>query len=193
VTAQVEKAKGTVRTVPPVEGGGRGNPAPDAFSAFECTTHGKILHMTDYKGVLDDLKAKRAALREEYEALDTAITAIERLLAASTRAGRAGTPPLEPKSISPRAFVGLTMPQAVLKFLRQAQEPQAKPQIKAAIVAGGMRGGTNIGSHIYNTLHRLSQNNGPIRREPDGRWSLRERSASGSETGQTTLLDQSTH
>lgn len=128
--------------------------------------------MADYQGVLADLKKKRAALEQERTQLDVAIAAIERLLASANQAGR--TLPTEVRSISPRAFAGLTMPQAIVKYLKQVQEPQTKMQIKEALKAGGMRLSQNYGAHIYNTLHRLSKPNGLFRRESDGRWSLRE-------------------
>lgn len=118
--------------------------------------------MTDYKALLDELRARQADIVSEYEALDTAIKAMEHL------AGEADV-----SSPSTMTFEGLSMPQAVIKVLGATSEPLPTAQIKAAIINGGMKGGTNIGSHIYNTLHRLSQEGGPIRRWENGRWSLR--------------------
>ena len=129
--------------------------------------------MADYEGVLADLKARRAALDQERAALETAIGAIERLLLSAGQATRLGVQ-ADIRTVSPRAFVGLTMPQAITKYLRQVQEPQTKRQLKEGLRSGGMRMGANAGAHIYNTLHRLSQGEGPYRHENDGRWSLRE-------------------
>jgi hypothetical protein len=129
--------------------------------------------MADYEGVLADLKVRRAALDQERTALETAIGAIERLLLSAGQATRQGVQ-ADIRTVSPRAFIGLTMPQAITKYLKQVREPQAKSQIRDALRSGGMRMGPNVGAHIYNTLHRLSQGDGPYRRESDGRWSLRE-------------------
>jgi hypothetical protein len=123
--------------------------------------------MSDYAGVLADLKAKRDALEKERIALERAINSIEKLLHFTGGSNTKSLP------VAFREFVGLTMPQAILTFLGRVNEPQSKNQIKTGVLAGGMKGGTNIGSHIYNTLHRLSKPNGPIIRDASGRWSLR--------------------
>lgn len=129
--------------------------------------------MADYEGVLAHLKVRREAIEREHAELDTAISALERLSPSSRqKAGSASQG--EVRTVSPRTFIGSTMPQAIAKFLKQAQEPQTKSQIKEALRAGGMKAGSSFGSHIYNTLHRLSKPGGQFRREADGRWGLRE-------------------
>lgn len=129
--------------------------------------------MADYKGVLADLRARRSAIEKERVDLDAAIAAIERL-ASSTPNGAAGLRPQDSHVVSPRAFVGLTMPQALAKHFTLVNQPQTTRQIMDALKAGGMKSKGSLRGHVYNTLHRLSQDNGPFRHEPDSRWSLRE-------------------
>ena len=135
--------------------------------------------MADYEGVLADLKARRAALDRERSELDPVIAGLERLVTAASN----GRPSQQTPTVPPRAFAGLTMPQAVTKCLKLAQQPQSKRQIQDALMAGGVKAGKSFGAHVYNTLHRLSGPDGPFRREPDGRWSLREWPAAVSEPG----------
>ena len=131
--------------------------------------------MADYEGVLADLKMRRAALDRERAALETAIGAIEQLMSSAAPATTRQEMRADTRPITPRTFTGgLTMPQAITKYLKIAQAPQTKGQIREALRSGGMRMGPNSGAHIYNTLHRLSQGEGPYRHESDGRWSLRE-------------------
>lgn len=127
--------------------------------------------MADYKDLLVTLRSKQAALSAELDAVQKAILALEKLL--HFTALQTGIVVPTPPPVGVNEFHGMTMPQAIQRFLSRVNEPQTTKQIKTAIVAGGMKGGTNIGSHIYNTLHRLSQPNGSIKRETDGRWSLR--------------------
>ena len=130
--------------------------------------------MSDYKGVLADLKARRAAIDKERADLDTAIAAIERLANSTgdTTAGRTETH--EALNVSPRAFVGLTMPQALTKYFTLVNQPQTTRQAMDALRIGGMTSKGSLRGHVYNTLHRLSQDDGPFRHEPDSRWSLKE-------------------
>jgi hypothetical protein len=145
--------------------------------------------MADYAGVLADLKTKLAALDREREGLEAAIAAIERLPGLAGAASQQST--VGTRTVSPRAFTNMTMPQAITKALKCAGEPQAKSQIKETLRAGG-RSGKNIGTHIYNTLHRLSKEDGPFRREPDGRWSLRAWPSAPADSAARTL-NQATH
>ena len=129
--------------------------------------------MADYKGVLADLRARRTAIEKERVDLETAIAAVERLVssAANSNAARGVQ---DASSISSRAFAGLTMPQALTKYFTLASQPQTTRQIMDALKAGGMKSKGSLRGHVYNTLHRLSQDGGPFRHEPDSRWSLRE-------------------
>lgn len=124
--------------------------------------------MTDYKRVLAELKARREAIEAEDKALRDAIVAIQKLIAPG--GGSTAQPSL---NLASTDFDNLTMPQAVMKVLGESPRTLETKVIKKLIIDGGMKGGTNIGSHIYNTLHRLSQPNGPIFRDSAGRWGLR--------------------
>lgn len=131
--------------------------------------------MADYKGVLDELKLRRLALDAERANLDKAITAIEALIPTVNQSSRSVFGTTQVPGVTPRAFAGLTMPQAIEKCLRLAQQPQTKRQIQDALRAGGMRASAkSFSAHVYNTLHRLSKDGGPFRRESDGRWGLSE-------------------
>ncbi len=137
--------------------------------------------MADYKGVLTDLRARRVAIEKERVDLDTAIAAVERL-ASSTVNSTAGQGTQETRGIgvSSRAFVGVTMPQAITKYFALVNEPQTTRQVLDGLKAGGVKATSGLRGHVYNTLHRLSQDNGPFRHETDGRWSLREWNATES-------------
>lgn len=134
--------------------------------------------MADYAGVLRELRAKKEALGAELRQLETVIGGLEKLTGATPRPPASTAAPVtitDTQGSYPKgAFDGLSMPQALMKILADRGEPMSKLQLKTIIVGSGMHAGTNIGSHIYNTLHRLSQGDGVIRREPNGMWSLRE-------------------
>lgn len=129
--------------------------------------------MADYKDVLADLKAKKVAIDRERAKLDAAITAFERLV--SGEASGPSTKPASRSGVTSRTFAGLTVHQAVTKYLRATKEPQTSAQIQNALRAGGKRSKSkSFNAIVYKTLSRLSKNDGPYRRERDGRWSLRE-------------------
>lgn len=129
--------------------------------------------MADYKGVLADLRARRAAIDKERVDLETAIAAIERLASSAVNSA-AGSGAQDVRGISSRAFAGLTMPQAIAKYYTLVNQPQTTRQVIDALKAGGIKSKGNLRGHVYNTLHRLSQKDGPFRHESDSRWSLRE-------------------
>jgi hypothetical protein len=134
--------------------------------------------MADYAGVLADLKARRAAIDAERTELDGLIQGVERMLARYGATKAASPSPIAQAAIStrPRAFAGKTMPEAVKGFFKaqMALQPYATRQVTEGVRAGGFKGGKNLRGHVYNTLHRLSQDSGPILHHADGRWSLRE-------------------
>ena len=135
--------------------------------------------MAYYKGVLADLRDRRNAIDKERVDLDTAIAAVERL-ASSTIKSTAERSIQDTRSVSSRAFVGLTMPKAIQKYFTLVNQPQTTRQIMDALKAGGVKAKGSFRGHVYNTLHRLSRNDGPFRHEPDNRWSLREWKRAGS-------------
>lgn len=132
--------------------------------------------MVDYAGVLADLRARRVALDRERADLDTAIAAIERLAGPATKE--------LPTLVSDLGNVALggnghhkavTMPQAILGYLQESglHVQRTTREVIDAMKNGNVKSSKNIRGHVYNTLDRLSKNNGPISRHPDGRWSLR--------------------
>ncbi len=141
--------------------------------------------MADYEGFLADLKARRTALDRERSELDSVVAGIERLISASGQSRQLVSTPV---AVPSRAFSTGTMPEAVTKCLKLAQQPQTKNQVKDALKAGGRKIGKSFGAHLYNTLKRLSESDGPFRRETDGRWSLREWPIAGSEPGNSSTV-----
>jgi len=138
--------------------------------------------MADYKGVLADLRARHAAIEKERADLATAIAAVERLATSAEKAGAStGVPRAPVRRVS---YSGLTMPQAIEVHFNNLPmpEPQSTRQIMDGLQAGGLKAKRNFRGHVYNTMHRLSRDDGPYRHEPDGRWTRRAWSDSNSAT-----------
>jgi hypothetical protein len=129
--------------------------------------------MADYAGVLADLKTRRAALSQELSELDDVIKGIERLVA-KTVGGTPATPTASKVTRTP--LPQLTMPIAVELFFRTyaKHERQTTRQVMEAVKAQGIKARKTLRGHVYNTLDRLSKDNGPYVHHSDGRWSLRE-------------------
>ena len=124
--------------------------------------------MADYEGVLSDLKARRAALDQERETLETAITALERLPPV-TGDDENHTP------VARRAFGRMNLPEALTKYATIVQSSATTSQIADALRAGGMRAkAKSFNNQVYNILRRLSDAGGPWQRESNGRWSQRQ-------------------
>lgn len=133
--------------------------------------------MADYVSFLAELKARRdaieaeqAALTTEAEELDSLIVGIQRLAARQAeRSPVALVRPGNSKQSKPK-----TMPEAVAAYLGSvAISTYSTRDVKEGVIAMGWKRGGNIRGHVYNTLDRLSQANGPIRRHMSGRWSLK--------------------
>jgi hypothetical protein len=136
--------------------------------------------MTDYAGVLTDLRSRRDAVQRELMELDTAIGAIDRL--ASIAIGSNAAASMKGPGTVATAYKGMTMPQALEAFLSLSPQPIVTTrQAINGLIAGGVKNGKGIRGHVYSTLHRLSQNGGKFRKHDDGRWSLRARTANDQE------------
>lgn len=132
--------------------------------------------MIDYKGVLSDLEAKLVALDRERERLRIAVHAIRDIACPDGDLHSTTQIVSARDDTAPGELSGLTMPQAIERCLRSAERPLTKRQIESALRDGGRlpSSAKNPGAHVYNTLHRLSKDGGPFRRESDGRWGLSE-------------------
>ena len=158
-------------------GWGPGQPGPGRFPLCtrDYTKAEKRNQVADYKGVLVDLKSRRAAIDEEAKGLDRAILALENLVTVDERpvqTAQAIDHTQESPRVSRRAFSSLTMPQAIEKCLKLTGHSVMKRQIQDTLRAGGVRASKSFSAHVYNTLKRLSKNGGQFRREPDGTWGL---------------------
>ena len=60
------------------------------------------------------------------------------------------------------------MPDAVTTCLTLAQQAQTTREIQNALRAGGVKASKSFRAHVYNTLRRLSDQNGRLRRYSDG-------------------------
>ena len=129
--------------------------------------------MIDYSGVLEELKDKRRALDHERRELEGLIADVERLLARQTDSSAVRGSILR---AAQTAMEELSMPDAIRVFFASLPRPEPKTsrEIQDGLRAGGYQGGKSVRSQLYNTLHRLSQGDGPLLRTDDGRWALRE-------------------
>lgn len=124
-----------------------------------------------YEVVINDLKAKR-------DEIDNAIQALERL-----RAGGGGTPAMASgagghspvPSEGPGAYLGMTIPEAVIKLLRTQRRQMSNTEIVAAIQAGGlaMQSKDPINT-VGSVLTRRFNDVGDIVRVGRGIWGLAE-------------------
>jgi hypothetical protein len=127
------------------------------------------LEMADYAGVLEDLRTRRQALAREAAELETAIAALERL---------SGVTPSGPAvlatnvAVFPPSLRGLTMPQAVDKYLRWANRPVTTREVQDGLKAGGVSAeAKSFSNQVYNTLHRMWKVNGTVNRNGN-EWTL---------------------
>ncbi len=69
----------------------------------------------------------------------------------------------------------LNMPAAIkLHFqMLPAHAWQTTREVQDGVIALGKKGGKSLRGHVYNTLHRLSQPDGPFVRGERGTWALR--------------------
>lgn len=142
--------------------------------------------MVDYAAVLGELRSRRDVLERECRDLDTAIAAIERLAVGPSWIPSGSqlfsgeitqSPPLSEQGLADatKPYDGMTMPQAVIAYFNSVgpDNPRKTRQVLDAMIAGGMANGANARGHVYNTLDRMSGENGQLRRHEDGSWSLK--------------------
>lgn len=143
--------------------------------------------MADYAGVLAELRAKRDALDQERTELDEVIRGIERLIAKGGLTTPVTTSPLSRVAAAPGTVP--TMPEAVRRFFKAqfVLEPQTTRQVVEGVRSQGIKGGKNLRGHVYNTLDRLSKDDGPYIHHSDGRWSLKSWNLGETTTNQSLL------
>ena len=132
---------------------------------------------TDYKAALDVLrsdlkeaKSKQEELRLECEGLHIAVQAVEKKLRATASAPRVVS--VEPVDYGELGvYVTMSMPEAIRHCLVNSPNPLSKRELMVKLREGGKQEGHHFSQSVYNTLHRLSRNGGPVRKDDDGRWS----------------------
>jgi DNA-directed RNA polymerase delta subunit len=128
----------------------------------------------DYAAVLADMEAKRAAL-------DSAIAGIRQWLSlggGSEDTSGATSPQVANRLDSPEVkfdtFFGLSIPDAIRKFLAMTKRPQSVSDITRAFQDGGMTSTSkNLLTTVGSTLSRLKQVDGDLV-SVQGKWGLRE-------------------
>jgi hypothetical protein len=128
----------------------------------------------DYTAVLADMEAKRTAL-------DSAIAGIRQWLSlggGSEDTLGATSPQAEKRLDSPEikfdSFFGLSIPDAIRKFLAMTKRPQSVSDITKAFQEGGMTTTSkNLLTTVGSTLSRLKQVDGDLV-SVQGKWGLRE-------------------
>src|ERR1017187_8647555 len=95
----------------------------------------------DYVAVLGDLKARRANL-------DSAISGIEQIMA------QVGTVPTQPRDtvLSDDAFFGMSIQDAIRKYLSIVRKKKTVKEITDGLEAGGME---HTSKDFYNTVYTM--------------------------------------
>ncbi len=124
----------------------------------------------DYEAVLADLRAKR-------EKLDAAITGIETMLGirglGANEAQNGNKPATE--QLGPGAFLGMTIVDATMKYLRITRQNQKTEDILRALRDGGVAlQSSNPINTVGSVLARNAETKGDIVRVERGLWGLGE-------------------
>lgn len=132
---------------------------------------------TDLNAVLDDLRARRAAL-------DAAIASLEQLVglgfadvpgagvsgsAGATTAGKT----VEPSQVPGDAFFGLSIVEAAKRYLAMVRRKQSARDIADALERGGItHTSKDFRQTVYSVMAREMKEKGDLVRLPDGEWGL---------------------
>lgn len=124
----------------------------------------------NYEAVLEDLRAKR-------DRLDAAIRGIETILGlqSSGVALPVASGPSAPASqeVEPDSFFGMSIPDAIRKYLGMKKKPQSTQEIANALDRGGLtHQSENFGNTVGSILHRIDNSGGDIVRVGRGTWGL---------------------
>ena len=133
------------------------------------------LMLSELQSDLSTVESERKQLDLRHERIQAAIALLEEKI--QTTGEREPQISAEPEAATgPGVYAMMSMPQAVRHCLSTSARPLSKRELMNMLRGGGKREGNHFSQAVYNTLHRLSRNGGPVRREGDGRWSLVEKS-----------------
>lgn len=128
----------------------------------------------DYKAVVADLRAKRAAL-------DAAIAGLEQWqgLGGEDAPGASTEirpdPRIESGEIRSDSFFGLSIPDAIRKCFRLSKRPLSLSELTNSLKNGGMlTTATNLMATVSATLQRMKQQSGEVVALGKGQWGLAE-------------------
>lgn len=117
--------------------------------------------MADYKGIIAELKAKRATLQEELAELETVIGTLEQM----NQNGR----PVRKR----QPYEGLSLLDASQKALELAGTPRKTKQLVTELETRGFKSQVKDPyKSLYRALLRVSEQGGPVVKLKDG-WALR--------------------
>jgi len=120
----------------------------------------------NYENVLADLRAKK-------EKLEAAICGIEAMLGLTSLSAGASSAPAPSKEVEADSFFGLSIPEAVRKYLRMQKKPQSTQEIAAALERGGLTHQSgNFGNTVGSVLARLDGAGGDVVKLARATWGL---------------------
>lgn len=115
----------------------------------------------DYKAVLDDLEAQKAALED-------AITGIRKMLGQEQAKGGVGRKSLSPDTrnsdtLETDSFFNMSIPEAAKKYLSIVKKPQSTKKIADALKAGGLISTSqNFPNNVRTILTRVERVSGDV-------------------------------
>lgn len=118
----------------------------------------------DYNAVLADLEAKKAGI-------EATIAGIRQMLSATEQGGVAGKE--QSTEVRFDSFFGMSMPDAVIKFLEMAKRPQSVSDITKALEDGGLKStAKKLMASVGSTLSRMKAAGDIV--SVQGKWGLRQ-------------------
>src|SRR5258705_746619 len=110
----------------------------------------------NYEAVLADLRAQREDLDRTIELIERRLVGLGATPSPDTRAAARGDP--ESREIASDTFFGMSIPDAIKKYLAFMKKKQPAPEIAKALERGGFQHASkNFYSTIYTVLKRLRE------------------------------------